>query len=561
MIRDRPWRSLHDWKRIRRYAVPTWMIEECAAARERGDWRAACEAAVIDVAIDADGPVADLLAGFAPDLLRWHLPRALDGSTTLDRGRRYLLAPDGPVEPDTAVLVARTPGTIPSDRLTLEAIRAGDLGEGPIHPVPSYLWDARRAGDLRAAANGSEARVPGFTPGGEPLPAELLGVGDDGPALAERILVAPGAAEAWETAGWTAVQRTSLAAYQLPYGVDPLLLAHEVRRLAVQFRRRVWAIAAAGIERTMHLVTDGGHPEVAPFSADAELAGWCRASLRLHPHFVSRPIDLTLVADQRVDPRDLHPLVRAALFPGPPAASAVPPASAVAPVPAPDGGRPARSAVVTGSSRRANVVAELVAERVVRVRCRAVWHPVTVRAGRIETPEHPPEEQRREQALGAFGGQVGGCFQARSAWLGGTGHLPKRLRHHRSDLFQQLRHGGAGLLHELLDAGLDPFLRDGLGRTFLHLLGELGDARLLPRLLAAGLDVNARDKLGVTPLYEAVFPLHRHWPVELIIALLDAGADPGLPVRESSALHYLRSQEHTEDPGIQKLIDYLRECA
>ncbi len=85
--------ALDDWRLIRRYAVPGWMVAECTEARGRGDWRAACEAARVTVAFEEAGPAAELLAGFAPDLLRWHLPRVLDGTAALASGTRYVLIP------------------------------------------------------------------------------------------------------------------------------------------------------------------------------------------------------------------------------------------------------------------------------------------------------------------------------------------------------------------------------------------------------------------------------------------------------------------------------------
>jgi hypothetical protein len=146
-----PFAALDGWRLIRRYAVPAWMIAECAEARERGDWRAACEAARVTVAFDDAGPVADLLAGFAPDLLRWHLPRALDGTAALLPRTRYVLAPEGPVTAETVVLGVRSPQWVSaSQRLSLHAVRVGDIAPGPVFPVPPHMWDARRAHELRA---------------------------------------------------------------------------------------------------------------------------------------------------------------------------------------------------------------------------------------------------------------------------------------------------------------------------------------------------------------------------------------------------------------------------
>lgn len=94
------------WRRIRRYAVPGWMIEQATAHRLAGDWRAACAAAAVDVEFELPAvearygaavaeAVAEDLRHFAPDLLRWHLPRYLGGRTTIATDRRILLASYG----------------------------------------------------------------------------------------------------------------------------------------------------------------------------------------------------------------------------------------------------------------------------------------------------------------------------------------------------------------------------------------------------------------------------------------------------------------------------------
>src|SRR5687768_14612371 len=85
--------DLRRWLRIRRHAVPPSMIANATAAREAGDWRGACAATRVDVEFDlvaverqygraAAGAIEEDLHHFAPDLLRWHLPR-YEGRTAL----------------------------------------------------------------------------------------------------------------------------------------------------------------------------------------------------------------------------------------------------------------------------------------------------------------------------------------------------------------------------------------------------------------------------------------------------------------------------------------------
>ncbi|MFE1788901.1 hypothetical protein ACFW7J_10980, partial [Streptomyces sp. NPDC059525] len=74
------------WQRVRRYAVPRWMIEQAGAHRLAGDWRAACAAAGVEVVFglsalarahgtDVAAAVETDLLHLVPDLVRWHLPR------------------------------------------------------------------------------------------------------------------------------------------------------------------------------------------------------------------------------------------------------------------------------------------------------------------------------------------------------------------------------------------------------------------------------------------------------------------------------------------------------
>ncbi|GAA0420540.1 hypothetical protein Aca07nite_11630 [Actinoplanes capillaceus] len=492
--------ELSDGERIRRYAVPGWMIAECTAARERGDWRAACEAALIDVTFDDAGPVAGLLAGFAPDLLRWHLPRAMGGAVHLAGWRSYLLAGDGPVRPDTMVLMVRTLETgNGANRLTLDAVRAGDIEGRPICPLPPYLWDARRA-------------------------AELPHTGAAGPADSDAALAAAWTAAGWELDedGFRSWRRWHLS---LLRSLDPVLAARELRRVSAQFGRWTWVLQDRWGVSELCLLASGDRIRVTvPASRPAETNG---AELRLLPDVLRPPIDRELIGEGRLDPADLHPLVRDVLAPG-----------------------------VTGNPDPSLVPAGLLDERVFRVRCRGVWHWVSVRAGRLELPEHSADERQRELSLQAFGGEIGGCFKADLGWHGRARWLPRALREHRRDLWLRLESGGPRVVTALLDAGLDPRLCDGGGRTLVHLLGAFGDPAVLPRLLAAGLDVDARDREGITPLFEA---LTRRWPVELITALVDAGADPRLPVQGVSPLKYIKTlRQRDMTPGLTAALAYLR---
>ncbi|MBW6433656.1 hypothetical protein KZ829_07850 [Actinoplanes hulinensis] len=547
--------TLTEWARIRRYALPEWMIAESTEARERGDWRAACAAARIDVDLDDEG--AELARHLAPDLLRWHLPRALGGYTTFAPQRQYVLVPNGPVDQDTLTLVVDSPvSLIGSQRLTLKAVRGAHLGQESYLPLPTYLWDARHAGELRFALGGSAERMPGFTSAGEPLPDAEFGTWDDAPALAERVRLAPTLAAAFTTAGLlvTDADGNGWARQEDLTGVDPLRVAFDARQLTAKYGQATWALWA-DFRWYLRVEVDDDRIRVAWKKSDRGWSDPMRHAPRLHRDLTRYSPDLDLVRAGRLTPADLHPLVRAALFPAHSSttASGTPPRS-----PAPPAASSALSPAASwGESSRSPAEAEII-----RVRCQGEWHRVGLAGGRFELPAHSAEERQRERAMRAFGGAVTGCFAAEQAWRGTGGRLPKRIRAHRKDLWLRMIHGGTRVVLELLDAGMDPHLRDSRGRTLMHRVRSFDHARLLPRLVAEGLDVNAKDLEGSTPLYLAV--VHR-WPAGLIRALVDAGADPHLPNQDDmSVIDYADDVLHYfEDlpPEFVAAVEYVRKKA
>ncbi|MEU8777592.1 ankyrin repeat domain-containing protein [Streptomyces sp. NPDC048606] len=553
-------------RRVRRYAVPGWMIEAAGAHREAGDWRAACAAAAVDVALEpaalaarhgravADAVLEDL-RHLAPDLLRWHLPRVLGGRTTLVPDQRILLAhygPDGgPGRPGRGVpsLYVRTYGMVDGpQRLRLEC--------GPFVPVPDanpyarvttvdwstarHLWDVRHAPDLRTrAAGGGADRLPFFAPDGTPLPADALATGDPGPgdpaARTEWIAVLQSRAgsrahlvEAFAAAGieadldkpadeWRSYGVVHLEDALASGRVDLSRLAHEARLLA-----------AAGLGDRFRLAPDwrdGLLVEVTGPGAGDTVRARTAGSEELRalaplPEHAWRPLpDLQLVRAGRLAPTELHPLVAASLFPG--SGPATGPAGPTAPRP-------------------------------VRVRCLGVWHEVRARADGLAIP-HTDEERRRERALRAFGGVVAGCFAAERAWTSGEGRLPRALREERQDLFERAQHGDAPGVLALLDAGVDPRVRNGRGQGLLHVLYLLDHEELLPRLLGVGLGLEDHDRAGRTPLLSAV---HHGGAPALVRALIDAGARVDVTDEEGLSLPQIaRRYRRTDLAFLRELVE------
>ncbi|MEU2390483.1 ankyrin repeat domain-containing protein [Streptomyces sp. NPDC007369] len=554
------------WQRIRRYAVPGWMIERATEHRLAGDWRAACAAAAVDIAFDLSevaarhgAPVAeaveDDLRHLAPDLVRWHLPRTLGGRTTLFPEVRVLLARYGSGS-DAPVLSATSGPLIDgSQRLLLHCDPVDPLEENHVvdSSIPSFLpenwiaarplWDARHTAELRERHTGGAGRLPFFRADGTPLGPDELPTADPGhadpAARAEWIalLQARGDfAEAYEAAGLDrdlTVPEDDQPRYGSPVNPQDLMDTDllDLTRLDAEVRR----LAAAGEGRRFRATPHWrGHLVLEPAGTGGlrvsvtHVGGWetPKEIPRLPRYAWTRLPDLELVRTGRITPRELHPLVSAALFPE---------AGPADGPPAPD------------------------AARSVRVRCRGGWHEVRSQGGALDLLAHTAEEQQRERAMRAFGGAVAGCFAVQHHWTTGEGRLPRALRAEMRDLFLRAQHGDTPGVIALLDAGTDPRVRDGRGSTLLHVLHLLDHTELLPRLLAAGLDLEAVTKNGLTPLQAAV---QNRGSADLVRAFVEAGSridvidDMELSLAQvirryqRTDLAFLRSRVEEEFPGI-----------
>ncbi|MGC4766820.1 ankyrin repeat domain-containing protein [Micromonospora sp. DT46] len=505
--------EIRTWQRIRRYAVPAPMIEACTAAREAGDWRAACAAGRIDVAFDLAevarehgrsraGRIEADLGVLAPDLLRWHLPRVLGGRTGVATHQQFLLSTrDDRFGDGDVALVVRTPKTVDGSqrlRLTVSPVLAEDVIRQDL--APAY-WSAGHVDGLAVAYGGSPARLPGFESDGalRPVGSYAPAVDPYDPAsraeVFDRLIAAGEVLQAWAVAGVD----LDPDVHRLDHGVAdaeqgrlvPLGLDAELARLEARYGAdRVMIGSGWRLVAEVHRLRDG--------SVAASFVGYDRQHFT-RPRFATvvheRPPDLDLVRHGLLDPADLHPLVRRALFPTtPPGAGSAAPTSGI---------------------------------RVrVPVRCGSEWHALVHGGGRLDPVSHTHEEVAAEELLRALGGRSAGCFAAVQAWRGGTGRLPRPLRELRRDVLLRIQHGGATALAALLDAGLDPRVADGRGGTLLHHLRAVEDVALLRRLCDAGVPIGAADRRGRTALHVAVGD---GGTPELVRALLAAGADPHTP--------------------------------
>ncbi|WP_242907074.1 ankyrin repeat domain-containing protein [Actinomadura terrae] len=518
--------------RIRRHAVPRSMIEKATERRLAGDWRGACAAANVDVAFDlADvagrsgakvaSRLEDDLRHFAPDLLRWHLPRAGGGQTAVAPREVLCLASYGKGS-RTAVLQVVAPRHVHGPQRLRLAVLPWPEGARDWTSAP-HLFDARRSGDLlRYCGDGD--RAPFFHPDGTPLAPDELPASppEGGPALHEWTALAweRGDVEAafdavgidFDLTGDERYPRWLNAATFASAPVAPALLAREIAR-HLGGVSPLWVAVRPYQELVVRADGKRARPLLRPVSRKER----DRPAVRLAEHRWRRLPDLDLLRAGMVTPEELHPLVTAALFPGHPPASGPP--GMVPPGPT-------------------------------RVRCEGEWHEVMSGGHGLLVP-HTAEEQQREGALLALGGRTQGCFAVQRSWRGG-GLLPRVLREFRREVFLCVQHGDTEAVLRLLDEGLDPFVRDGRRRTLLHQIHMVDHEVLLPRLLDAGLGLEGTDHENRTPLHVAV---GEFGSPEVVRALVEAGARTGVrDVHGRSLAKMIKVYQRTE-------LDWLRDGA
>lgn len=522
--------ELSTWARVRRFAVPRPMIERATAAREAGDWRLACEVSHVDVDLDLPAVArqygADLAARLvddlnhlAPDLVRWHLPRVDDPQRfhngVLDPKRTCVLASYGDPAIDGPFLMVETPETVYSRQwLRLRwgplprANKAGRIWWTGLR----HLWDARHSDQMRLHAGGSCERAPFVTADGTPHPFDP---GDIRPAdMASRteavaMLLSHGRyqqryfSDALRVAGIHVIG-------EMPYDrwgwVGPARGTHSssMGQIALtQWPPALTALRPVSDAWLLPLRSDGhtfgdgivltgrrgGKPTMRYVS---RVSTGQEAQLPVFPEAAAfPPPDLDLLVAGDLTTEDLHPLVRAALFPARPAADR--------PVGPPDPAPP----------------------RPVKVRCGATMHEVIPAGNGLATPSHTAEEVARQMAITALGESAPiGCVAALHAWATGSSTVNAGLKRQRLELFARVMHGDTDGVLAMLDAGFDIAVRDTGGRTLLYHLHRVDHERLLPRLLAAGLDITGRDHYGRTPLQ---FIAKQGAGAALLRAVIEAG--------------------------------------
>jgi hypothetical protein len=234
--------------------------------------------------------------------------------------------------------------------------------------------------------------------------------------------------------------------------------------------------------------------------------------------------DLEMLRSGLLAADEVHPLVRAALFPDQ----------------HDPGYRPRIGAAAVVSTLEDQALGW--AGEVLPVQCGDPRHRIGFRHHRIEALDHEANDLTRERAIAALGAPARACVAAIDAWrspvpMGHKGQVVEAMSARHSAMpptlaallrhaLNAVAHGNTEELARLLDAGLDPYgVRDSVGRGLLHHLGKLppedaSDASgLLGPLVAAGLDLN--EAVGDSPLRTV---LNDGGSSRLVHAMIDAGA-------------------------------------
>ncbi|MDT3442086.1 MULTISPECIES: hypothetical protein [unclassified Pseudofrankia] len=427
------------WRRVRAFAVPPPMIDQAAARRAVGDWAGACAAAHVDVDLhprstarthgrEIAARLRDDLRHLAPDLLRWHLPRATPQGLILP-GLTISLARYATGDGRPLHLVARTPpaSAAGGQRFSL-GVWDGSSASAGRHPRPRphrrfrldlhrHLWDASHAGELRTRAGVHRALDRAWD---EPRPDRAVPAG---------WAVSPGCAV---SPAWAVPEdrtsppgRAGPPGWAAPAGCAVDHWAAEAEILLRADGRAEDAVAVRlGARRLLALRLAGPGPELAGVPRVASRL----AALPVLPDAATwLPPDLLLLRAGLIDPGQLHPLVAEALVPGSPR-----------PGPAPDGG-----------------VSPWLVD------CGGVRHRIGLVDGVLVPLDHDPAEIRREELLTALSGTPLPCLRV----------IDEAYRHpeHLDDIRARLDHGDFAGALAVVEALLGPeaVLRDGALRDEL----------------------------------------------------------------------------------------------
>lgn len=445
---------LLSWALVRQFAVPLSMIESATARRAAGDWAGACAAARVDVDLNlrtasrvhGAGLAAQIRADLrqlAPDLLRWHFPRiAPDG--LLRPGLTVSLARYGDVQ-----LVARTPPAwaAAGQRISLALWSPSQRGAG-LHPHPRpgrryrldlhrHLWDVRRAGELgersgRWPPDRASPILPGTgefrdRPGDWPPDRTCSFLPGTGELQDRSSRCPPDQSSSFPPGtGHSSGELRELSSHRPPDRPRPIPpeIGHcAVDRWLAEAELLLRAEGSTGGLVSVRLTSRhrltlnlGGRNPTGRIPVLPDAATWVLP-------------DLELLHAGLLEASQLHPLVAAALRPGPRTSTAQNP----------------------GHTRNSRPV-----------ECRGATHRIGVVDGVLVPLDHDPGEIRREELLGALGGPELPCLRAIDEAHRSPGNLV--------DVRARLDHGDAAGALAVVESllGPDVLLRSGALREELE---------------------------------------------------------------------------------------------
>ncbi|MDI6097321.1 hypothetical protein QLQ12_01690 [Actinoplanes sp. NEAU-A12] len=473
-------RLLH-WRRVRNFAVPASMIETATARRLAGDWAGACAAARVDVDLDFRavtrargrafaGVLRADLRRLAPDLLRWHLPRAA-GDGLLRPGLTLSLARYADPGHELHLVVRTAPAWADAgQRISLALWDSTADDPGP-HPrsrpdrrfrldLHQHLWAADRVVDLRERCG--IARGSGSSH--ETMTADEMGAGARAP-------------ETWTTEAWTAEARTAEAwMAEVPashgYAVHRWRAEAEILRVADRYDGPV--VVRLGGGRRLLLDEDGRGTR---FTDARE-----RTTGAVLPYAATcLPLDLELLHAGLIGVDDLHPLVAEALTDEASPGFAEPRATTNAetpPITVGFAGSRADQGARPGTRRHGETRPPGVSEGVRLVECCGRTHRLALTDGVFVPLDHSSEDLRREELLASLGGPPLPCLRV----IASEARSPDRLDEIRARLDHGDHAGALAIVEALLGPGAR--LPDG---PLLDAFTDATEARITHGLYRAGL--------------------------------------------------------------------------
>lgn len=89
------------------------------------------------------------------------------------------------------------------------------------------------------------------------------------------------------------------------------------------------------------------------------------------------------------------------------------------------------------------------------------------------------------------------------------------------DLFESIKKNDIDQVKELINSGIDLDMRNGEGKTALHIASLYNRKKIAELLIRAGVDVNAKDNVGSTSLYLAAV----NYSMDVLKLLMKQGAE------------------------------------